>query len=103
MICLALILGILGLLAMRRAHRRCFGHYGYGWHGPWGHGYDRPSRAQRWMMYGLFRRIDASPAQERAILAEADKLRERLHNAKAGLRDTRGDLAAALRGPDLDD
>lgn len=104
MICLALVLGILGLMAMRRAHRRCFGHHGYGWHGPWGYGgYDGPSRRHRWMMYGLFRRIDASPAQERAILAEADKLRERLHNAKGGLRDTRADLAAALRGPDLDD
>jgi len=30
-------------------------------------------------------------------------LRERLHGAKAGAKDARGDLAAAIRGPVLDD
>ena len=44
-----------------------------------------------------------SPAQERAIIAEVEKLQERLHGARRGLEDGRGDLAAAIRGPVLDD
>jgi uncharacterized membrane protein len=47
--------------------------------------------------------LDASPAQERAIIGEVDKLRERLHNARSSVKDARGDLAAAIRGPALDD
>jgi uncharacterized membrane protein len=47
--------------------------------------------------------IDASPAQERAIIGEVEKLHERVHAAKGNLKDARGDLAAAVRGPVLDD
>jgi uncharacterized membrane protein len=47
--------------------------------------------------------IDATPAQERAIVAEIDKLHDRLHGARASLKDSRADLAAAIRGPSLDD
>lgn len=55
------------------------------------------------MLHALFSRIDASPAQERAIIAEFEKLQERVHAAKGGLHEARADLAAALRGPVLDD
>jgi len=55
------------------------------------------------MMHAVFSRIDASPAQERAIISEVEKLSDRVHAAKAGVKDARGDLAAALRGPVLDD
>ena len=55
------------------------------------------------MLHALFRRIDASPAQERAIVAEVDKLQDRVRAAKAGVHDARADLAAALRGAVLDD
>jgi hypothetical protein len=115
MICLAVAVGILGFAAMRRAHRRCYGHHGYGWYGPFGGGYHHGfgghhghgrgfgGRRGRWMMHALFSRIDASPAQERAIIAEIEKLQERVHGAKVGVKDARGDLAAALRGPELDD
>jgi Spy/CpxP family protein refolding chaperone len=110
MICLAIGLGILGFAAIRRAHRRCHG--GYGWYGPWydgyggygGHGhYGHRGGGRRWMLHHALARIDATPAQERAIVAEVDKLRERVHGAKSNLRETRTDLAAALRGPSLDD
>lgn len=111
MTCLAIALGILGFAAMRRAHRRCHGCYGYGWDSPFGHDY--PSHGSRgWhgrhargrmMLHALLSRIDASPAQERAIIAEVEKLQDKVRAAKAGLHDTRGDLAAALRGPVLDD
>jgi uncharacterized membrane protein len=111
MICLAVGLGILGFAAMRHA-RRCHGYYGHGWHGPYGHGCDghhghhghgRGSLRRRMVMHAVFSRIDASPAQERAIIAEIDKLQDRVRAAKAGAKDARGDLAAALRGPVLDD
>jgi uncharacterized membrane protein len=109
MICLAAAIGILGFAAMRRAHRRCHGHHGYGWYGPYGqghhghHGFGGRHRGGRMMLHALLARIDASPAQERAIIGEVEKLQERVHSAKAGVKDARGDLAAALRGPVLDD
>ena len=106
MICLAVAIGILGVAAMRRAHHRCYGYQGYGWYGPYGHGHHgfhgRHGR-KRMMLHALLGRIDASPAQERAIIGEVEKLQDRVRAAKAGLQDTRGDLAAALRGPVLDD
>ncbi|MDB4954342.1 MAG: hypothetical protein JWO36_1911 [Myxococcales bacterium] len=107
--CLALALGLgaLGFAAMRRA-RRCHGG-GYGWHGGWhghhgygGHGWHGGGFGRRGL-YMLFSRIDASPAQERAIIAEVDRLKERVQGARIGLKDSRGDLAAAVRGPSLDD
>lgn len=106
MICLALGLGALGFFALRNA-RRCRHGYGH-WHG-WHHGYGGPygwGGGPSWQRRGLYMglsHIDASPAQERAIIAEVDKLRDRLRNARGGLREARGDLAAAIRGPVLDD
>ena len=55
------------------------------------------------MLHAMLARIDATPAQERFIVAELDKLSDRVHGARSNLRETRGDLAAALRGPALDD
>ena len=104
MMCLAIGLGVLGFMAMRRA-RRCHGG-DYGWHGPWGgghrHGRRRHGRRD-WMLHAALARIDATPAQERFIVNEVDKVHDRVHAARAGLGDARGDLAAALRGPSLDD
>lgn len=104
MTCLAIALGILGFAAMRRASRRCGGH---GWSGPFDsscHGHHGPRHARgRMFLHALFSRIDASPAQERAIIFEIDKLQDRVRGTRAGLRDARGDLAAAVRGQALDD
>ena len=102
MICLALGLGVLGFVAARKARRCSRGHYGYGygWHHHHHHGWG--GRGRRGLYWALSR-LDASPAQERAIIAEVDKLKERLWAARAGLREGRGDLAAAVRGPVLDD
>jgi hypothetical protein len=99
----AIGLGILGFVAMRRAHRRCMGYTGYGWYGPWQyHGYRGRGR-ERWMVHAALARLDASPAQERVIVGEIDRLKDRFHGARAGLKDARGDLGAAIRGPALDD
>jgi len=100
MICLALGLGVLGFVAARKARRCSRGYYGHGWHHHHHHGWG--GRGRRGLYWALSR-LDASPAQERAIIAEVDKLKERLWSARAGLREGRGDLAAAVRGPVLDD
>jgi hypothetical protein len=110
MTALAIVIGVLGIMALRRAHRCHHGYYGHGWDGPHGHGchssrgWGWPGRStrHRMMLRWLFHRIDASPAQERAIVAEIETLQDRLRAAKAGVHDARGDLAAALRGPVLD-
>ena len=99
MLCLALGLGALGFVAMRKARRCRYGYYGRwgGWYGHHWHGRHRQG------LYWALSRLDASPAQERAIISEVDKLRERVYEIKRGARDARGDLAAAVRGPTLDD
>src|SRR5712672_335359 len=108
MTALAIVIGVLGIMALRRAHRWHHGYHGYGWQGPYGHGchshrWGGRHARERMMLHWLFSRIDASPAQERAIIAELEKLQDRMRTAKAGVHDARGDLAAALRGPVLDD
>jgi len=111
MTALAIVIFVLGIMALRRAHRWHHGYYGYGSYGRFGHGchshrwggwHGRHVR-ERMMLHWLFSRIDASPAQERAIIAEVEKLQDRLRAAKAGVHEARGDFAAALRGPMLDD
>ena len=107
MICLALGLGVLGAIAFRKA-RRCRGYYGYGHggcggHYGWHHHHHHHGGWGRRGLYMAFSHLDASPAQERAIIAEIDKLRDRVYAAKAGVRDARPDFAAAVRGPVLDD
>lgn len=97
MLPLAIGLGVLGFIAMRRAHR-CHGGGGHHWRRHYGRGGFRA-----YMLRDLFERIDASPAQERAIIAELEKLQERARDTRFGVRDARGDLAAAMRGPVLDD
>jgi len=119
MICIALGLGVLGFMAARKA-RRCgrggfhYRHWGWhghghGHHGPWGHHgwYGRhggpPWARGRAPLHMALAHIDATPAQERAIVAEVDRLHDRLHAARATLKDSRSDLAAAVRGSTLDD
>ena len=80
-------------------HRR----YGRGYGPPWMRGGWRGRRGRRWILHAALSRIDATPAQERVIVGELDRLQERVHAARGGLEDTHADLAAALRGPLLDD
>ena len=125
MMALALGLGVLGLFALRRARWRCYagGDHGYGWHGPWAaHGCEDEGdaagsrwssgrrgrgrwgrRRGRWMLHAALARLDATPAQERAIVGEIDRLQERVDAARAGLHEVRTDLSAAVRGSVLDD
>jgi len=113
MIPLAIGLGILGFVAMRRARHyygACAGHGSpwHGWHG-WRHYHHHRHHRhghrwhRRWMLHAALARLDASPAQERAIIAELDKVEEQVHAAGGTLREARGDLAATVRGSTLDD
>src|SRR5258706_6693083 len=105
MICLALGLGLLGFMAMRHARRyHCYGHGhgGGGWGGsPWHRNWHDHGRRRG--MYMALSHLDASPAQERAIINEVERLRDKLGATKSTLKDARGDFAAAVRGPTLDD
>lgn len=80
MIC-AIGLGVLGFAAMRHAGR-C---HGRGHHGGWRHRH----YGRRWMLHLGLSHIDASPAQERAIIAELEKLEERLSVSVSSFRASR--------------
>ena len=101
MICLALGLGVLGFVAARRArcHHHGFagGHYGPPWARWHGGAYGRGT------LYRMLSRLDATPTQERAVLHEIGNLKAKLRDNRATLRDSRADLAAALRSTVLDD
>lgn len=128
MIALAVGLGVLGILALGRA-RRCHrggvgpwasygedghgepdvhGHHGrHGWHrgGPpwWMRHRHRGRRGRRWMLHFALERLDATPAQERVIVGEIDRLQQRVRDVRGSLDGAHVDLAAAVRGPALDD
>lgn len=109
MICIALGLGVLGFIAARKARRCHRGHGGWhhhhhhGWHGRGGWYGNYYARRHRAGLHMALAHIDATPAQERAIVAEVDKLHDRLHTARSTVKDGRADLAAAIRGSTLDD
>ena len=110
MICVALGLGVLGIIALKRArrcHRGCSGCQSYGYGGPGGWGGYRGGFGgfgrRPWFIHAALSRLDATPAQERVIVGELDRLHERVRTAKGSLREGRGDLAAAVRGTTLDD
>jgi uncharacterized membrane protein len=107
---LAIGLGLLGVVAMRRAHRRCRAYaHGWappGWYGdawgppPWG---PRRGRRGRWALHAALSHLDATPAQERAIVAELSRLARRADASRDAALEARGDAAAAIRGPELDE
>lgn len=110
---LGLFVGTLCLIALiatlrRRRYARFF-YYGYApfWSEPYGghgfgHGHGRRSRGRRGLFYGLFRRLDTTPGQEKAIVDLVDGVRARLSEARGELASARRELAAALGGEVLD-
>ncbi|MBK9033958.1 MAG: hypothetical protein IPL61_22270 [Myxococcales bacterium] len=124
MLCLALGFGLLGAIILAKAHRYRHhayahggcggggpgcghhdGHHGghHGGHGGWRrHGGWHRGGARRWFVHRTLARIDATPAQERALVAELDTLEQRLRAARGALTALRPALADALRSPELD-
>jgi Spy/CpxP family protein refolding chaperone len=96
-------------------HRRSFGRHHGPWHhdiwgddsppgrgdpegrqeGPWGRG--------RHVVHSILGRLEATPVQEKAILAALDELKEKARELRGLGRDIRADVARAMRGPMLDD
>jgi uncharacterized membrane protein len=73
-------------------HHRGWGHFGG--HGPWG----GPRRG----LYHLFEALDATPAQEKVIMAAVDEVRAVARELRGELRQSRGDLAQAFRADSFD-
>jgi hypothetical protein len=98
---------LLGLIAVVRGHRYRHG-FGYGGGCGWGfspfrgygvHGMGGP----RWMMRSLFVRLDTSPSQEKVILDAVGALRDQAGRLWGEWRQSKSELAEALRGEALDE
>ena len=102
MLCLALGIGVFAAIAFAKARRHRHGHgcHHGGGHGPHHGRWHR--RGRRWFVHRTLARLDATPAQERALVAELDALEQRLRAARGGLTALRPALADALRGRELD-
>ncbi len=109
---LGFLVGIICLIVLLKV---LFGwrlRYAYGW----GHGYGggcgpmgggcggglRAAGFRRFMMRGLFERLDTTPGQEKVFVAAVDELREKFTKAKGELDQSRRDIAQALRAEHLD-
>lgn len=102
---LGLFIGTLCLIALvATMHRHRHGAFAYGYgYGPIFHRFDpyRPRGRARYL-YGLFRRLDTTPGQEKAIVGVMNGLFDRLGASRGELVAARKDLAAALAGDELD-
>jgi hypothetical protein len=114
---------LVGLVKTLRWGRRFggYGHYGHGgcagrrgwggsWHGEYddfggyGDGYGRggwggPSVFLRM----LFRRLETTPGQEKVIVSAYEEMREASREARGELRQSRADIAKAMRGASIDE
>jgi hypothetical protein len=87
---------LIGLVAVARSGRRHYfhGHRG-GWHGGRGFG-------GRYFFHRVLDRLDTTPGQEKVIRSAVHELGEEAWSLKDEVRATRGEIAAALRAPELD-
>jgi Spy/CpxP family protein refolding chaperone len=63
---------------------------------------DHPRRGGWGIVGAMLRRLNATPAQEKAILAAVDRVRRTVRELRSEAQDGRDDLARALREPTLD-
>lgn len=105
------IAGILGGLLVARIarhhHRFHAGHCAGGWRGHRGprgrhRGFGR-GRGPLGGLYHLLAELDASPAQEKAIRQEVERVRGKLGELREEKGRTRADLARAVRGESYDE
>ena len=89
---------LLGLTAtFARGHRHHDGHHCRG-----GGGRGFRSARGRFVLNRLLDRLDTTPGQEKVIREAFDGLMDQLHDARGEFRGTRGDIAHAIRGENLD-
>jgi len=91
---------LVGLAAVARGHRHH--HYGYGGFGHHGHHGHRRGFGGRFFFRRVLERLDTTPGQEKVIREAIHDLRDEAGSLRSEVRRTRGDLAQALRGPELD-
>ena len=112
-----LFVGTLCLIALvASVRRRRYAHYGwfdgqlFGEERPFGPRFYRHQHRQRGfgagggrgLLFGLFRRLDATPGQEKAIMELLSQLRSQAQELRTDLRGAHKDVAAALAGESLD-
>lgn len=90
------IVGTLCLIGLIKVAR---GHYGWGH----GHGRGRHGGMRRWMLRGLYQRLDTTPGQEKVIAEVFDDLEREAMALKDEARRSRADLAWAMRAEAFDD
>jgi hypothetical protein len=90
---------LIGVLATLVALFVIRGLFFLGWRRRWrGH-----RRARGWMLRRLASRLDATPEQERLLLAEVESIRTALVGLRQGFSASRGELADALVGESVDE
>ena len=102
--CIALT-AFLGLAAFKliRHHRYACAGYGRWGGGPrWSH-HDHHHGGRRSMMWHALARLDLSPAQEKAVKAELDQLKEKARTLKEEGKSARGDMARSIRGDSFEE
>lgn len=86
------LIGTACLVGLYKVTRGGWGHPGH--RGRWGRG--------RWMLRGLFQRLDTSPGQEKVITESFEALRGAASRFRGEADKLRADLSAALRGETMD-
>ena len=88
---------LIGLVAViRRGRHGRFGHYGYGYGRHRGFG-------PRGALNALLARLDTAPGQEKVIVAAVEQFVDQARDSRREFRDTRRDIAEAVRGEHLDE
>lgn len=92
----AACLGGLAAIAFHRPHHHPFGHHH--WHGRWGGGF-RGGRGgfRRFALYRALDHLDATPGQEKAIMAALDEFEDVARTARGKVNASRSEVASALR------
>jgi Spy/CpxP family protein refolding chaperone len=101
------LIGLVRVLFGRRHYG--FRHYGHaygppGYPGWGGWGYGPPGWARRrGFFYRILERLDATPAQERAIMDALGELKDAAREIRGSVRETRSDVARTVSGPVFDE
>jgi hypothetical protein len=87
---------LIGLVVVLARGRRGFRRHGH-WHG---HGYGWGPRSA---LNAMLARLDTAPGQEKVIVAAVEEFMDRARESGRKVRDTRSELATAVRGDHVDE
>jgi hypothetical protein len=88
---------LIGLIVVIARGRRGFRHHHFH---RYGHGYGFGPRG---VLNGMLARLDTAPGQEKVIVAAVEEFLDRARESGRKVRDTRSDLASAVRGDSVDE